>query len=469
MSENSQGFVVVIDDDPQMRSLLVDHLELNNYQVKSFDDGLGAMKFLLGNELEASQVELVLTDIRMPEVDGLSVLRQLKPQRPDLPVIIMTAHASVESAVEGLRKGAFDYIIKPFKLSEISHAISRAISYGRLQRQNKTLASELKKNWTKNEIVGKSAAIKEIFDVIERVAGAQSSILINGESGTGKEVVAKAIHNLSPRAQKPFIAINCTAIPENLLESELFGHAKGAFTGAHERKKGLFEEAEGGTLFLDEIGDLDLALQAKLLRVLQERKIKPVGDNQMKDIDVRIVAATHKDLKKAIKEGNFREDLFFRLSVIPIVVPPLRHRQEDIPLLAQHFLNKYSVINNKLVTGFSTDALQKLISMPWPGNVRELENLVERLVVLTRNSAIQASEIPNTDEKGHESFYGQATLDSPTLEELEKRYIQSIMEKTGGRKEKAAQILGINRRTLYRKQKEYNLPTDEEPHEGEAE
>lgn len=467
MEHNSQGFVAVVDDDPQMRSLLVDHLELNNYRVKSFDDGLGAMKFLLGNDPDSSQIDLVVTDLRMPEVDGLSVLRQLKPSRPHLPVIIMTAHASVESAIEGLRKGAFDYILKPFKLAEISHSIERAISFGRLQRQNKTLASELKKNWTKNEIVGKSSAIQEIFEMIERVAPAQSNILITGESGTGKEVVAKAIHNRSPRSQKPFIAINCTAIPDTLLESELFGHAKGAFTGAVERKKGLFEEAEGGTLFLDEIGDLDMALQAKLLRVLQERKIKPVGDNQMKSIDVRIIAATHKDLKKSIQEKNFREDLYFRLSVIPIVVPPLRHRQEDIPLLAQHFLNKYSVINNKLVTGFTTEALQKLMNMPWPGNVRELENLVERMVVLTRNPSIQANEIPVADEKSHESFYGQAIQDSPTLEELEKRYIQVVLEKTGGRKERAAQILGINRRTLYRKQKEYDLPTDEEPCEAE--
>ena len=459
---------MVVDDDPQMRSLLIDHLELNNYQVKPFDDGLAAMKFLLSNAPEVSQVDLVVTDLRMPEVDGLSVLRQLKPHRPDIPVIIMTAHASVESAIEGLRKGAFDYIIKPFKLSEISHAIERAISYGRLQRQNKTLSSELRKNWTKNEIVGKSAAIQDIFDMIERVAPAQSNILVTGESGTGKEVVAKAIHNRSPRAKKPFVAINCTAIPETLLESELFGHAKGAFTGATERKKGLFEEAEGGTLFLDEIGDLDMALQAKLLRVLQERKIKPVGDTQMKDIDVRIIAATHKDLKKAIKEGNFREDLFFRLSVIPIIVPPLRHRQEDIPLLAQHFLNKYSVLNNKLVTGFSFDALQKLMSMPWPGNVRELENLIERMVVLTNSSAIQAREIPSGDEKGHETFYGEATQDSPTLEELEKRYIQAVLEKTGGRKEKAAQILGINRRTLYRKQKDYDLPTEDESFDESA-
>jgi DNA-binding NtrC family response regulator len=451
-----------------MRSLLVDHLELENYHVKSFDDGLSAMKFLLGHEVEAAQVELVVTDIRMPEMDGMSVLKNIKLKRPDLPVIIMTAHASVETAVEGLRKGAFDYIVKPFKLSEISHVISRAVQFGRLKKQNFTLSSELKKNWTKNEVVGKSAAIREILDIAERVAPAQSNILINGESGTGKEVIAKTIHNLSPRANKPFVAINCTAIPEHLLESELFGHAKGAFTGAHERKKGLFEEAEGGTLFMDEIGDLDLALQAKLLRVLQEKKIKPVGDTQMKDIDVRIIAATHKDLKKAIKEGNFREDLYFRLAVIPIVVPPLRHRAEDIPLLAQHFLNKYSALNNKLVTGFGTDALHKLIQMPWPGNVRELENLIERLVVLTRNSAIQANEIPSGEEKTHESFYGDATQDSPTLEALEKRYIQAILEKTGGKKEKASQILGISRRTLYRKQKEYDLPTDDENFETES-
>jgi len=469
MKKTSQGFVVVIDDDPQMRSLLVDHLELSNYYVKPFSDGLEAMQFLLSSDPEAQQIELVLTDLRMPEMDGISVLRQLKPVRPHLPVIIMTAHASVETAIEGLRKGAFDYFTKPFKLSEISHVVEKAISFGRLQRQNKTLASELKKTWNREEIIGKSSAMQSIFDLIERVAPAQSNVLITGESGSGKEVVAKAIHNLSPRAKKNFVAINCTAIPHTLLESELFGHAKGAFTGANERKKGLFEEAEGGTLFLDEIGDLDVGLQAKLLRVLQERKIKPVGDTQMKDIDVRIIAATHKDLKKAIIEKNFREDLFYRLAVIPIAVPPLRHRQEDIPLLAQHFLNKYAVMNNKLVTGFSFETMQKLISSPWTGNVRELENLVERLVVLTPHSVIQVNEIPNLDDNQHESFYGQATADSPTLEQLEKRYIQMILSKTGDKKEKAAQILGINRRTLYRKEKEYGFATAEDPEKMESE
>lgn len=462
MEKMSQGFVVVIDDDPQMKALLVDHLELSNYHVRSFSDGLEAMQFLMGSSADALQVELVLTDLRMPEMDGISVLRQLKPLRPHLPIIIMTAHASIETAIEGLRKGAFDYIMKPFKLTEISHAVEKAVSYGRLQRQNKTLASELKKTWNRNEVIGKSPAMQAIFDLIERVAPAQSNILITGESGSGKEVVAKAIHQSSSRSKKQFVAINCTAIPNTLLESELFGHAKGAFTGATERKKGLFEEAEGGTLFLDEIGDLEFTLQAKLLRVLQERKIKPVGDTQMKEIDVRIIAATHKDLKKAIAEKNFREDLYYRLAVIPISVPPLRHRQEDIPILAHHFLNKYSVLNNKLVTGFSFETMQKLISMPWTGNVRELENLIERLVVLTRNSVIQATEIPHADDKTFESFYGQATEDSPTLEELEKRYIQMILNKTADKKEKAAQILGINRRTLYRKEKEYGFVTTDE-------
>lgn len=462
MEKNSQGFVVVIDDDPQMRSLLVDHLELSHYSVKAFTDGLEAMQFLMGSSNESLQVEVVLTDLRMPEMDGLSVLRQLRPLRPHLPIIIMTAHASVETAVEGLRKGAFDYLTKPFKLTEISHVVEKAIHFGRLQRQNKTLSSELKKTWNRNEVVGKSPAMQSIFDLIERVAPAQSNVLITGESGSGKEVVAKAIHNASLRAKKPFVAINCTAIPHTLLESELFGHAKGAFTGANERKKGLFEEAEGGTLFLDEIGDLDFALQAKILRVLQERKIKAVGDTQTKDIDVRIVAATHKDLKKAIAERNFREDLYYRLSVIPISVPALRHRQEDIPLLAQHFLNKYTVINKKLVTGFSFETMQKLLAMAWPGNVRELENLIERLVVLTQNSVIQANELPQPDEKTFESFYGTATEDSPTLEQLEKRYIQMILNKTADKKEKAAQILGINRRTLYRKEKEYGFTTPEQ-------
>lgn len=462
MDKNAKGFIVVIDDDPEMRALLVDHLHMEGYYVRPFADGKEAMVFLMGPSLEAQQVELVITDLRMPEVDGMTVLRQYRPTHPQVPVIIMTAHASLESAVEGLRRGAFDYMIKPFKLAEITMVIERAIHFGRLQRQNKVLSAEVRKTWSFNEIVGKSSQMKSVFDLIDRVAPAASSVLITGESGTGKEVVARAIHSRSPRATKAFVAINVTAIPDTLLESELFGHMKGSFTGAVADKKGLFEEAEGGTLFLDEIGDMDLSLQAKLLRVLQERKIKAVGANQMKDINVRVLAATHKDLKKAIANGTFREDLYYRLAVIPVALPPLRHRPEDIPLLAQHFLQKYSVLNGGRALGFSQAALQKLMGMPWPGNVRELENLIERVVVLTQHPVIQPEDIPTTEDQGVENFFGNATSDLPTLEQLEKRYMRLVLEKTGGKKEKAASILGINRRTLYRKERDYGFVSEDE-------
>ncbi|MGE3760518.1 MAG: sigma-54-dependent transcriptional regulator [Pseudobdellovibrionaceae bacterium] len=466
MSEQTRGQVVVIDDDPEMRSMCVDQLEMDGYLVRHFADGREALAFLNGNSPEASQVELVLTDLRMPDVDGLSLLRNFRPQHPDVPVILMTAYASVESAVEGLRKGAFDYLTKPFKLAEMSHAVERAVLFGRLQRENRTLTKEIKKTWSLKDIIGKSPVMKEIFDLVERISSSTSSVLITGESGTGKEVIAKAIHQNGPRAQKNFVAVNCTAIPDSLMESELFGHVKGSFTGAHADKIGLFREAEGGTIFLDEIGDMDIGLQAKLLRVLQEKTIRPVGSNQSAPVDVRILAATHKDLKKAIANGTFREDLYYRLAVIPLVMPALRHRPEDIPLLAHHFLNKYSLMNGGKVHGFSREALQRLMSLSWPGNVRELENLIERLVVLSKTPVIQEQDIPIGEEKSFENFFGQNVADMPSLEELEKRYITLVLEKTGSRKEKAAQILGINRRTLYRKEREYGFKTeDQEPEE----
>ena len=466
MEKGNRGNIVVIDDDPEMRSMLVDQLEMEGYKVSKYSDGREALAFLNGSKPDSELVELVITDLRMPDVDGLSLLRNFKPKHPDVPVIIMTAFATVESAVEGLRKGAFDYLTKPFKLAEMSHAVERAIMFGRLQRENKSLSKEIKKTWALNEIVGKSAPMQEIFDLVERVASSISSVLITGESGTGKEVIAKAIHQRSPRAGKNFIAVNCTAIPDTLLESELFGHVKGSFTGATSDKRGLFDEAEGGTLFLDEIGDMDISLQAKLLRVLQERQIRPVGATQSKSVDVRIIAATHKDLKKAIANATFREDLYYRLAVIPIVMPALRHRPEDIPLLAHHFLNKYSLLNGGRVHGFTQEALQKLMALPWPGNVRELENLVERLVVLSKNPVIQVEDIPSGEEKNFETFFGQNVASLPSLEELEKRYISLVLEKTGSKKEKAAQILGINRRTLYRKERDYGFVTsDQEPEE----
>ncbi len=461
MTQENFGSLVIVDDDPEMLSMVHDHLKRSGYQVRAFGSSTEAVKYLSSGELDALGTELLLTDLRMPEIDGLDLLQQIRRLPNPFPVIIMTAFATVDTAVEGLRRGAFDYITKPFKLAELTLTVERALTFYRLKMQNQVLSAELRKSWGTQDIIGKSAPMKSIFDLIERVSSATSSVLITGESGSGKEVVARAIHHRSPRAQKPFIAINCTAIPEDLLESELFGHVKGSFTGATADKKGLFEEADGGTLFLDEIGDMNVALQAKLLRVLQDRSLKPVGSNQNKSIDVRLIAATHKDLKKSILNGTFREDLYYRLSVIPIVVPPLRHRVEDIPLLAHHFLRKYAALNGGKAVGFSQSALQKLMVQPWPGNVRELENMVERLVVLSHSPQIDSTDIPDQDQTPSEQFFGKATEDSPTLMDLERRYIRLIMDKTGGKKEKAAQILGINRRTLYRKEREYGFVTDD--------
>lgn len=465
----SLGSIVVVDDDPEMRSLVTDHLKRQGYQIKEFSGGAEALKYLSSNGLDAVGTELIITDLRMPDIDGLDLLQHVKRLPQQFPVIIMTAFASVDTAIEGLRKGAFDYLTKPFKLNELTITVERALHFFRLKTQNQALSSAIQKSWNKNNIVGRSPAMQNIFDLIERVGPSSTNILITGESGTGKEVVARALHSHSNRSKDPFIAINCTAIPESLMESELFGHVKGSFTGATQDKKGLFEEAHGGTIFLDEIGDMDMGLQAKLLRVLQERVIKPVGSNQTKPIDVRVIAATHKDLKKAIANGVFREDLYYRLSVIPIVIPPLRHRVEDVPLLANYFLRKYSALNGNKVVSFSQEALRKLIAMPWPGNVRELENMIERLVVLTRGNSIEESDIPESEQTSSEHFFGKATSDYPTIESLEKRYIQLVLEKTGGKKEKAAQILGINRRTLYRKEREYGFSTENEtePNDGE--
>ncbi|MGZ5279602.1 MAG: sigma-54-dependent transcriptional regulator [Pseudobdellovibrionaceae bacterium] len=463
----SLGSIVVVDDDPEMRSMVTDHLKKQGYQVRDFGSSLEAVKYLSSSGLDALGTELLLTDLKMPELDGLDLLQQIRRLPHQFPVIIMTAFATVDTAIEGLRRGAFDYLTKPFKLAELSLTVERALNFYRLKVQHQALTTELRKSWSPQNIIGKSSAMQSIFDLIERVGPSSTNILITGESGTGKEVIARALHNRSSRADKPFVAINCTAIPESLMESELFGHVKGSFTGANQDKKGLFEEASGGTIFLDEIGDMDISLQAKLLRVLQERTIKPVGGNQNKSIDVRVIAATHKDLKKSIGNGGFREDLYYRLAVIPIVLPPLRHRPEDIPLLAHHFLRKYAAMNNSKVNGFTQEALRQLMSFSWPGNVRELENMVERLVVLSRSNQIDVGDIPQSDQTTSEQFFGQATNDSPTLEDLEKRYIQLILEKTGGKKEKAAQILGINRRTLYRKQKDYGFVTDDSEEDEE--
>ncbi len=451
--------ILVIDDDDAMRSMIADFLKSEGHRVTEFSLASTALEELASTQFQEDSIDLILSDLNMPEMSGIEFIGKFREISNQIPIILITAFGSIETAIEAIRKGAFDYTTKPFKFNEMRVTLNRALKYRELQLENQRLQSEVSQAQSFRKIIGKSPGMQEVFDLIKRVAPANANILITGESGTGKERVATAIHNEGPRRNKKFVAINCTAIPESLLESELFGHSKGAFTGALSRKKGLFEEAEGGTLFLDEIGDMNLSLQAKLLRVLQERKIRSVGDNFDRDVDVRIIAATHKDLKASIKNGTFREDLYYRLAVIPIVIPPLRHRREDIPLLADTFLKKYSLANNSKVKQISKEALAVLIDMPWEGNVRELENLIERAVVLASGDQIEIHDLPKNHQNTSVDSFLEKTLAGrmPTLEEIEKKYFKYVLEKTGGRKEKAAQILGVNRRTLYRKEREYGL------------
>lgn len=451
-----QHHILVIDDDAAMRSMVTDFLLADGHRVSEAPLASEALRRLTNGEFE--NLDLVICDLNMPEMTGIEFVSRFKEIYPAVPVILVTAFGSIETAIEAIRRGAFDYTTKPFKLSEMSVTIERALRFHDLHLENKKLQKEIEQNQTFSRIIGKSPGMREVFDLIRRVAPANANVLITGESGTGKERVARAIHDEGNRRSKRFVAINCTAIPEALLESELFGHAKGSFTGAINRKRGLFEEADGGTIFLDEIGDMNLALQGKLLRVIQERKVRSVGDTIDREIDVRIVAATHKDLKTAIRNGTFREDLYYRLSVIPIMIPPLRHRREDIPLLADHFLAKYARANKSKITGFTPEAMTQLISMPWEGNVRELENVVERVIVLARGTLIEEKDLPQSSEGGIENFFEAAHAGTlPTLEDIERRYFKFVLDKTAGRKEKAAQILGVNRRTLYRKEREFGF------------
>ncbi|MGZ3713221.1 MAG: sigma-54-dependent transcriptional regulator [Bdellovibrionota bacterium] len=465
-----KGKIVVVDDEQEMRSLLEDYFRGEGYDVYPFPLATAALEALapggsLATDTADGDVDVIITDIKMPQMDGLEFTTKLHELRPEIPVVVATAFGSIETAIEAMRRGAFHYVVKPFKLSEMGVNVERALEHRKLQRDNTALRKEVKKSWSFGSVIGKSDGMREIFDLVTRVSKATANILITGESGTGKEMVARAIHQSGPRSNKSFVAINCTAIPESLLESELFGHAKGSFTGAIQRKRGLFEEAEGGTLFLDEIGDMNVQLQSKLLRVIQERRVRAVGDNLDRPVDVRIVAATHKDLKAAIRDGRFREDLYYRLSVIPIAIPPLRNRREDIPPLAEHFLHKYSATNNARVKGFTKRAVAKLMEQKWEGNVRELENVVERAVVLCTGTLIDESDIPSAGTENAETFFSTSIADFPTVSQLEERYIKIVLEKTAGRKDKAAQILGMNRRTLYRKEREFGLVPADSPEE----
>jgi DNA-binding NtrC family response regulator len=442
------GTILVVDDEADMRSLLSDVLEEEGYRVRTAESGEKALQ-----TLAEEQYDLVLTDLRMKGMQGTALLSEVKHRYPDIGVIVMTAFGTVETAIEAMKGGATDYLIKPVKTEDVLRIAGRALREVRLRREVTHLRREVYKEYSFHQILGKSRPMQEVFELIRRVADSPSNLLITGESGTGKELVAKAIHYNSDRRDGPFIPVNCAAIPEQLLESELFGHMRGAFTDAKVDRRGLFEEAQKGTLFLDEISELPLMLQAKLLRAIQEREIRRVGSSKSISVDVRIIAATNLNLTDEVKAKHFREDLYYRLNVIEIRLPPLRDRRDDIPLLVESFLDKCAKASRKPLQGISESALALLIDYPWPGNVRELENVIERAVTLARGEKIMPDDLPPTVQgsRGDRKVLDDAAERTLPLQEVEWEYIKKILEKTGGNKYQAAQALGIDRKTLYRK------------------
>jgi len=442
------GAILVVDDDADMRELAYDMLKDRGHQVTTAGSGEEALK-----RLTEEDYAVVLTDLRMKGMQGLELLTQLKRDHPETNVILMTAFGSVETAVEAMKHGANDYLTKPVKKDELVRVVERVIREAALRREVSRLRKEVHKEYSFHQILGKSKPIQAVFDLIRRVADSPTNVLITGESGTGKELVAKAIHYNSDRKDAPFIPVNCAAIPEQLLESELFGHMRGAFTDAKLDKRGLFEEAQKGTLFLDEISELPLMLQAKILRAIQEKEIRRVGANKPISVDVRIIAATNLNLSEEVKNKRFREDLYYRLNVIELKLPPLRERREDIPLLVEAFLKKCGEARGKGVKGVSEAALAMLMDYAWPGNVRELENIIERAVTLSRGEKISPDDLPASVQgaRGDRRVLDEAAEKTLPLHDLEKEYIKKVLDKCGGNKYQAAHALGIDRKTLYRK------------------
>lgn len=449
-SQTKARSVLVVDDERDMCDLIVDFLGREGYEVEAAHTGPEALA-----RVREQDYDVVVTDLRMPGMDGIEVLREVKALRPDVPVILITAFGSIDLAIEAMKAGAFYFVTKPFKMRQLEALVAKAAEQRGLVLENRRLRREVQGHYEPDRIIGHSRAMREIFRMVDLVADSYSNVLIVGESGTGKEMIARAIHFRSRRAQGPFVPVNCSAIPEGLLESELFGHMRGAFTGAYSSRKGLFVEASGGTLFLDEIGDMGLALQAKLLRVLQDRVVRPVGSNKSFSTDARVIAATHRDLKAAVREGAFREDLYYRLSVIPLRIPPLSERAEDVPLLVDHFLEKCATASGRPRKRITARAVAALQRRTWEGNVRELENIIERLVVLTPGDTVDVDDLPFAMAPEGSRGPGQGPDDLPTLDEMERRYVLQVLDRTSGNKEKAARILGINRRTLYRMQERW--------------
>ena len=451
--------ILIVDDDSAHRIMLKKLLGGWGYRVAEADDGAVAVE-----EVGRRSFDLILMDIRMMKVSGIEALEQIKKIYPAIPVIIMTAYASVDTAVSALKKGAYDYLTKPLDFDELQIVMARATEHSLLKKENEYLRERLGEKFDRQNIIGQSGAMLKLLEIVEQVAATEATILITGDSGTGKEMIANAVHANSKRKQAPFIKINCAALTETLLESELFGHEKGAFTGADRRREGKFLQADSGSIFLDEVSEMSPAMQVKLLRVLQERELTRVGGSDVIKVDVRVIAASNKDLKKEIQMNRFREDLFYRLNVVALAMPPLRERKEDIPLLAQHFLRGFAAKNSKSVTGFTPGAMQKLVEYPWPGNVRELMNAVERAVVLSRDDFVDADELMfltandgdsnDRDRSGPADQAGGAAGNLP-LTEVEKRSILEVLGACGGNKSEAARRLGITRKTLRKKLTKY--------------
>jgi len=439
--------ILVIDDEPLMRDFLEETLFRAGYGVETATDGVTGLA-----QIRESSYDLIITDMKMPGMDGLALLEQAKKYQPDVAAIIMTAYASVETAVQALKAGAADYIMKPFTPDEIEHVIKKALYERKLENENRYLRSEIEQNFNFQEMVGSSSGMTAVYDQIKKISQSKASVLIRGESGTGKELIARAIHCNSPRRDKPFIKLNCAALAPSLLESELFGHEKGSFTHAINKKIGRFELADEGTLLLDEIGEMDPGLQSKLLRVLQEREFERVGGTKPIKVDTRIISTTNRNLEKAIENGSFREDLYFRLNVIPIKIPPLRERKEDIPALAQYFLEKYNLENNKNIKEIDGDAMMMLMGNDWPGNVRELENAIERAVVLGTDEVISQDYFAFPQQRTRQPVGDGIYLpESVTIGESERILIFHTLKRLGNNKTRTAEALDISVRTLRNK------------------
>ncbi len=447
--------ILVVDDDTAHRTMLRTLLGDWGYAIVEADDGEAAVA-----AVQAQPIDLVLMDIRMVRVSGIEALEQIKAINPAIPIVLMTAYASVEMAVDALKKGAYDYLIKPLDFDKLRLTLERALEHIRLTAENRKLKRQLEAGFQSPDIIGSSPAMVRLMETVAQVAVSEATVMVTGESGTGKELVAAAIHHNSPRKAGPFVKVNCAAITETLLESELFGHEKGAFTGADRRKEGRFVQADGGSLFLDEVGEMPVSMQVKLLRVIQERELIRVGGEQTIPVDVRLIVATNQDLAQMVKAGTFREDLYYRLNVVELKSPPLRERREDIPLLAAYFLTRFAEKNRKFVERFSPRAMDLLIRHPWPGNVRELMNTIERAVVLARSTCLDESDFAALAARLHETdtaLSGRAFPANIPLERIEREAIVNTLASAGGNKSEAARRLGITRKTLREKLKKYDL------------